>query len=148
MPQATTPSFVCEIPLVVDAHSKKALNSCLETSRKFYNRCVHEAKNRLNLMTQSKDYQKARSLDKKDPNRNSFRVPGKNTNFLNMTFITMLRNLETLGVEDIYILLLQRNLQRVHFERSRGFFLPRQKKFVINLKTNSKPSKVKTIQRD
>ncbi len=45
------------------------MESTFEASRQLYNGCLGEGKRRLSLLRQSKDYQKARSLKKEDPNR-------------------------------------------------------------------------------
>lgn len=70
-----TPSFVCEIPLATTPIVERAIGAAFEASRQLYNACLGEGKRRLGLLRESKDYQKARSLKKEDPNRKRlFRV--------------------------------------------------------------------------
>lgn len=65
-----TLSFVCEIPLATTPIIEHSLEASDEASRQLYNACLGEGKRRLNLLRDSKEYQKARSLKKEDPNRN------------------------------------------------------------------------------
>ena len=64
-----TPSFICELPLRVTQQQEVVLLARLEAGRQLYNACLGEAMRRLHLIRQSRDYQKARSLSKKDPLR-------------------------------------------------------------------------------
>jgi len=61
--------FVCEIPLKVFPQEESVLLTRLEAGRQLYNACLGEAMRRLNLIRQSRDYQKARSLNKADSQR-------------------------------------------------------------------------------
>lgn len=72
--KAKTPSFICEIPLVVSPIQEKKLHSKFEVARHFYNQCLAEAKKRLALMQQSKHYHVIRSLppSQKDEKRKQF----------------------------------------------------------------------------
>ncbi len=65
----TTPSFVCELPLVVSANKEGVLLSRLEAARQMYNACLGEAMRRVNQVRQSKDFNKARSLKPSNPER-------------------------------------------------------------------------------
>ncbi len=65
----TTPSFICELPLVVSPASEGVLLSRLEAARQLYNACLGEAMKRVNLIRQSKDFNKARSLKPSNPER-------------------------------------------------------------------------------
>src|ERR671932_890604 len=65
----TTPSFVCELPLVVSPASEGVLLSRMEAARQMYNACLAEAMKRVRLIRQSKDFQKARSLKSANPER-------------------------------------------------------------------------------
>lgn len=60
-----TPSFVVDIPLLVNPQQEKELLSRFEAGRQMYNACLGEAKRRLELVRQSKLYQKARAIKKK-----------------------------------------------------------------------------------
>ena len=64
-----TSSFVCEIPLQVSSLTEKSINRTFEASRQLFNACLGECKRRLSLLRDSKEYQKARSLAKNDPQR-------------------------------------------------------------------------------
>ena len=65
----TTPSFVCELPLVVSPASEGVLLSRMEAARQMYNACLGFAMKRVRLIRQSKDFQKARSLKSNNPER-------------------------------------------------------------------------------
>ncbi len=60
--RATTPSFVCEVPLRVTRTQEDILQTRFETSRQLYNAILGEARRRLNLLRQSRAYQTARTL--------------------------------------------------------------------------------------
>lgn len=64
-----TTSFVCELPLKASQEQEGVLLTRLEAGRQLYNACLGEAMRRLNLIKQSRDYQKARSLKREDPER-------------------------------------------------------------------------------
>jgi hypothetical protein len=64
-----TPSFVCEISLATTPIFERSIEAAFEASRQLYNACLGEGKRRLALLRESKDYQKARTLKKDDPNR-------------------------------------------------------------------------------
>lgn len=64
-----SPSFVCELPLVVSPASERILLSRLEAARQMYNACLGQAMKRVNLIRQSKDFNKARSLKSNNPER-------------------------------------------------------------------------------
>jgi transposase len=65
----TSPSFVCELALVVSPASEGILLSRLEAARQMYNACLGQAMKRVNLIRQSKDFNKARSLKPANPER-------------------------------------------------------------------------------
>jgi hypothetical protein len=65
-----TPSFILELPLRVSPKEEKELLSRFESARQLYNAVLGEAKKRCLLVKQSKTFQKARKLAKKDKNRN------------------------------------------------------------------------------
>ncbi len=64
-----TQSFICEIPLATTLVIEKSIEAAFEASRQLYNACLGEGKRRLNLLRDSKEYQKARTLKKDDPSR-------------------------------------------------------------------------------
>src|ERR687885_906159 len=65
----TTPSFVCELPLVVSPASEGVLLRRLEAARQMYNALLGEAMRRVRLIRQSKDFNRARSLKPNNPER-------------------------------------------------------------------------------
>lgn len=67
--RAASLTFVCTVPLVVSAASERVLLLRLEAARQMYNACLGEAMRRINLIRQSKDFNKARSLKPKNPER-------------------------------------------------------------------------------
>jgi len=64
MPRKTTPSFILELALETSSHDEVELNARFETARQLYNACLDEAKRRLDLLRQSKDFQEARKMPK------------------------------------------------------------------------------------
>lgn len=64
MPRSKTPSFVTDIPLVVDSATEKELLSRFQAGRQLYNACLNEAMARMNLVRGSEAYQSARKLPK------------------------------------------------------------------------------------
>ena len=64
-----TPSFVCELPLVVSPASEGVLLRRLEAARQMYNALLGEAMRRVRLIRQSKDFNRARSLKPNNPER-------------------------------------------------------------------------------
>jgi len=64
MPRETTPSFILELGLEVNAHDEAELNKRFEAARQLYNACLDEAKRRLFLLRQSKACKVARSMPK------------------------------------------------------------------------------------
>jgi len=65
----TTSSFVTEIPIMVSVEDEGVLLSRLEAGRQMYNACLGEARRRVDLIRQSKDFNKARSLKRSNPER-------------------------------------------------------------------------------
>src|SRR5215472_13293628 len=68
-PRKRTPSFVCEVPLRVRPHEEHTLLARLEAARQVYNACLGEARQRVQLVRESKAFQRARTLSKDDPER-------------------------------------------------------------------------------
>lgn len=64
MPRSKTPSFVTDIPLVVDSSTEKELLSRFQAGRQLYNACLGEAMVRMELVRESEAYQSARRLPK------------------------------------------------------------------------------------
>jgi len=64
MAKDKTPSFILEFGLEANAHEETELNKRFEVARQLYNACLSEAKRRLLLLRQSKEYQHARSMPK------------------------------------------------------------------------------------
>jgi putative transposase len=72
VPQANskkTPSFICELPLVVSPMNEGILLSNLEAARQMYNACLFDAMRRVRLIRQSKNFTFARSLKPSNPKR-------------------------------------------------------------------------------
>ena len=64
MPRKTTPSFILELGLAVNTHDEAELSKRFSAARQLYNACLDEAKRRLDLLRQSKEYQQACSMPK------------------------------------------------------------------------------------
>jgi len=62
MGKAKTPSFILELGLEVNTPQEAELNNRFEAARQLYNACLDEAKRRLSLLRQSKEYKEARSM--------------------------------------------------------------------------------------
>ena len=59
MPKSVTPSFITEIPLIVDSQAEKELLARFQAGRQLYNACLNEAMTRVRLIQKSDTYQKA-----------------------------------------------------------------------------------------
>lgn len=68
-PPKRTPSFVCEVPLLVTRAQERTLLARLEAARQVYNACLGEARTRVRLVRESKAFQRARTLPHDDPER-------------------------------------------------------------------------------
>jgi len=62
MGKSKTPTFILELALETSPHDEVELNARFEAARQLYNACLGEAKRRLNLLRQSKGFQKARKM--------------------------------------------------------------------------------------
>ncbi len=62
MPRAKTPSFVCELPLVLIGNDERRLRIRLDCARQVYNAVLGESLKRLDLLRQSRGFQAARRL--------------------------------------------------------------------------------------
>src|SRR5690242_16790979 len=68
-PPKRTPSLVCEVPLRVTPTQERTLLARLEAARQVYNACLGEARKRVQLVRESKAFQRARTLSREDPER-------------------------------------------------------------------------------
>ena len=59
MARSATPSFVVELPLVVDSKQESELNSKFQAGRQLYNACLNEAMVRMELVRNSDAYKAA-----------------------------------------------------------------------------------------
>jgi putative transposase len=57
-----TPSFVCELPLVLSSSDERVMSVRFDIARQVYNACLSEALRRVDLMRESKAYRAARKL--------------------------------------------------------------------------------------
>ena len=62
MARSTTPSFIIELPLVVDSRQEKELLSRYQAGRQLYNACLSEAMVRMEQVLNSKAYKKAKKI--------------------------------------------------------------------------------------
>jgi hypothetical protein len=62
--RSKTPSFVTELPLVVDSKQEKELLARFQASRQLYNACLNEAITRMELVRKSDIYQAAKKIPK------------------------------------------------------------------------------------
>ena len=66
MPRASTPSFVCDLPLILAGDDERRLRIRLDCARHIYNAVLGESLKRLSLLRQSKAFQAARRLRGKE----------------------------------------------------------------------------------
>ncbi len=64
MSRKTTPSFILELALETSPHDEAFLFARFEAARQLYNACLDEAKRRLELLRQSKEFQHAKRYPK------------------------------------------------------------------------------------
>lgn len=64
---AKAPTFVAEIPLIVQTNDDRVMLGRMESGRRIYNAVLDEALKRLDLMRQSKAFQAARAMAKGEP---------------------------------------------------------------------------------
>jgi hypothetical protein len=62
--KSKTPSFITEIPLIVDSQQESELLSRFQASRQLYNACLNEAMARMELVRKSELYQAAKKISK------------------------------------------------------------------------------------
>jgi putative transposase len=65
MPRASTPSFVCELPLILSGADERYLHIRLDCARQVYNAVLSESLKRLSLLRQSNAFQAARAMPKR-----------------------------------------------------------------------------------
>jgi len=68
-----TPGFIAEFPLEASPQAEQALAIRLEAARHIYNACLGEGLRRLDLVRQSKDWQRARAMKKSKERTELFR---------------------------------------------------------------------------
>ncbi|WP_414584242.1 RNA-guided endonuclease TnpB family protein [Scytonema sp. PCC 10023] len=64
MARSITPSFITEIPLIVDSKQEAELLSRFQAGRQLYNACLNEAMKRLELVRNSELYKTARKISR------------------------------------------------------------------------------------
>jgi len=69
--KSKTPSFIIEIPLIVDSQQESELLSRFQASRQLYNACLNEAMVRMELVRKSEVYQTARKISKEQKKKRS-----------------------------------------------------------------------------
>lgn len=62
MPRSTKPSFVLELPLIVDSKQDSELQSRFNAAMRLYNNVLGEAKTRMELVRNSEAYQAAKKI--------------------------------------------------------------------------------------
>ncbi|MGK7873228.1 MAG: RNA-guided endonuclease TnpB family protein [Xenococcaceae cyanobacterium] len=77
MSRKTTPSFVTEIPLVVDSKQEKELLARFQAGRQLYNACLNETMARMELVRNSDAYQQAKKLPKFITNKKGEQIQNK-----------------------------------------------------------------------
>ncbi len=79
MPRKKTPSFITEIPLIVDSAEDAELLSKFEAARQLYNACLNEAMVRMDLVRNSEAFKAAKKIprDKKKERSEAFSAARK-----------------------------------------------------------------------
>ena len=116
--KSSTPSFILELPVKTDDSQARILQKRFEAARQIYNACLGESMRRLNLIRQSKTYQKARKMPKGKEHSQLFRD-------LNLRF----------DFSEYSLWHTQQNC--VHLKRSRKYNLDKLKRCGSKGKTNS-----------
>jgi putative transposase len=81
MPKPTTPSFILELPLVVQPEQARVMAGRFECARRLCNAVLGDALNRLDLMRQSKAWQGARLMPRGMPRTQAFASCNKHFKF-------------------------------------------------------------------
>lgn len=71
MARSTTPSFVVELPMVVDSKQERELEAGLQAGRQLYNACLNEAMARMELVRNSDAYKEARKIPRDQKKKRS-----------------------------------------------------------------------------
>ena len=79
--KSKTPSFVLELPLNTNPVQESTILVRLDAGRQLYNACLGEALKRLNLIRQSKEFQRIRTLPKGDNRNEAFNALNKEFGF-------------------------------------------------------------------
>ncbi len=64
MALSTTPSFITELPILVDSKLEKQLSARFQAGRQLYNACLNEALVRMELVRNSEPYKQAKKLNR------------------------------------------------------------------------------------
>ncbi len=64
MARSTTPSFITELPIIVDSKLEKQLSARFQAARQLYNACLSEALIRMELVRNSEPYKQAKRLNR------------------------------------------------------------------------------------
>ncbi len=78
---ATTASFIHELPLLASIFQEKVLLTRMDMARQLYNACLSESLRRLDLMRESRQYQGARAIPYKDKTKRSESFKAVNEKF-------------------------------------------------------------------
>lgn len=73
MRRTKTPSFITELPLVINSKTDRKLLSKFQAGRQLYNACLNEAEARMKLVKQSDAYQYAKTLPKGKARNSAFK---------------------------------------------------------------------------
>ena len=73
-PKKVSPSFITEIPLKITLAQETTLNKRFEAARQVYNACLGESLKRLQLMRESRAWQKARNIPRDKTRTDTFRA--------------------------------------------------------------------------
>lgn len=71
MARKTTPSFITEIPLIVDSKQEKELLSRFQAARQLYNACLNEVMVRMELVRKKEQYKAAKKISKDEKKKRS-----------------------------------------------------------------------------
>jgi hypothetical protein len=71
MARSATPSFVVELPLVVESKQESELNSKFQAGRQLYNACLNEAMVRMELVRNSDAYKAAKKIPRDENKKRS-----------------------------------------------------------------------------
>ena len=106
MASSHSPSFITELPLVVNSRQEKELLARFQASRQLYNAVLNEAMVRMDLMVASPIYQEAKKIAKTDKKNRSlaFNEARKNSRYFDydlQSYATLVSNRSTWIAEKI-----------------------------------------------